>query len=84
MKVNINIDEKILGKIDEIARREKRSRSQTIQLLLKDTLGYRQPDRPGSATTGKYDRFFGCWEGRESAEELIREVRRSLEKNLKS
>jgi metal-responsive CopG/Arc/MetJ family transcriptional regulator len=84
MKVNINIDKIIVGKIDEIARREKRSRSQVIQLMLENIL------KPGkflvneNSGRSKYARFFGCWEGRETAEELVQEVRASRERNLRS
>lgn len=83
MQVSVYLEEKLLRRVDEIARREKRSRSQVIQLILENMLEPEKSVRPEAPETSKYDRFFGCWEGRESAEELILQMRNSREKNTR-
>ncbi len=83
MQVSVYLEEKLLRRVEEIARREKRSRSQVIQLILENTLATGLPNENKTAGTGKYDRFFGCWEGRETAEELILQMRESRANNVR-
>jgi hypothetical protein len=77
MQVSLYIDEKILKKVDGVARSERRSRSAVIQSLLEATLF-------GESVGGSLAELAGSWQDDRSAEEIIAEVTRNRARNRRS
>ncbi|HZS37251.1 MAG TPA: ribbon-helix-helix protein, CopG family [Polyangia bacterium] len=77
MQVSLYIDEKVLKKVDGVARSERRSRSAVIQSLLEASLF-------GEPLGGSAADLAGSWKDDRSAEEIIADVYRGRARNRRS
>ena len=84
MQVNVYLKEDTVRRIDQIARQERRSRSQVIQLFIEKMIAEDDTGLTGPGEKSKYDKFFGLWKDDETAADLIKEVREARSRNRRS
>jgi hypothetical protein len=78
MQVSLYLDEKVVKKIDEKAKKEQRSRSALIQSILEHAVF-------GDAKlTGSIADLAGSWEDDRSAEEIVDEVYKARGRNRRA
>ena len=66
MQVSLYLEEELLRKLDRLAKRERRSRSQVVKALLESSLG--------SGRGRGLAELAGRWKDHRSAEEIVRRV----------
>ncbi|HEY3132176.1 MAG TPA: ribbon-helix-helix protein, CopG family [Acidobacteriota bacterium] len=77
MQVSIYLNQKIVRKVDKIARSERRSRSKIIEHLLESSLQGVEAGGPMHALAGK-------WKDRRPAKQIIREIYQDRGRNRRS
>ena len=77
MQVSIYLKEGVLKKIDRLAKKERRSRSKIIEALVESSL-------KKSGDESLFESLIGSWKDDRSAQEIVKEVYKSRERNRRS
>ena len=78
MQVSIYLTDKIVRKVDRVAKRTGRSRSRVIESLLESSLQIPSPQQGGWSV------LMGAWKDDRSAKDLIAEIYKSRKQNRRS
>jgi predicted transcriptional regulator len=77
MQVSIYLKEEMLKKIDRLAKREHKSRSKIIEALVESSL-------KKSGDESRFESLIGSWKDDRSAQEIVKQVYKSRERNHRS
>jgi len=76
MQVSIYLNEELVKKVDQLAKREHRSRSKIIETLLQSSL-----KKTGGS---RFEPLVGVWKDERSAKEILEEIYKDRERNRRS
>lgn len=77
MQVSIYLNEELVKKVDQLAKREHRSRSKVIETLLESSI-----TKAGGSS--RFEPLVGAWKDERPAKEILEEIYKDRERNRRS